>query len=85
MITPTDQKTLRKKFDRDLTSRVRLDLFTQKPTRMFLPGQQECPFCEDAKTLLEEIAALSTNVAYYERLAYEKNSNSISPKMAEEA
>ncbi len=62
MITPEDQITLRKKFARDLTSRVRLDLFTQKPTKMFLPGQQECPFCEDAKTLLEEVTELSEKI-----------------------
>ncbi len=62
MISPADQRTLREKFARDLASRVRLDLFTQKPTKMFLPGQQECPLCEDAKTLLEEVAALSERI-----------------------
>ncbi len=62
MIDPMDQEALRAKFSTDLTSRVRLDLFTQEPTKVFLPGQVECPFCEDAKTLLEEIASLSERI-----------------------
>jgi len=58
-----EQELLRQRFLRELTSRVRIDYFTQKPSPFIIPGRQECVYCEDVKTLLEEIASLSERIA----------------------
>jgi glutaredoxin-like protein len=46
-----------------LTNRVRIDLFVQKQSPIFVPGRQECPFCDDVQTLMEEIASLSSRIS----------------------
>lgn len=63
MIPLRDQQLIRERFQRDLTSRVRVDYFTQKPTSLFVPGREECTYCEDVQTVLEELASLSERVA----------------------
>ena len=63
MIPLRDQEILRQRFESDLTSRVRLDFFTQRPSRIYIPGRQDCAFCEDVKTLLEEVASLSDRIS----------------------
>ncbi|HLF77855.1 MAG TPA: thioredoxin family protein [Dehalococcoidia bacterium] len=63
MIPLRDQELLRQRFQRDLTSRIRIDYFTQKPSSLFLPGREACPFCEECRTLMEEIASLSDRIA----------------------
>jgi glutaredoxin-like protein len=54
---------LRRRFQQELTSRVRIDYFTQKPSRIYVPGRQDCPLCEDVKTMLEEVASLSDRIS----------------------
>jgi glutaredoxin-like protein len=63
MISPADQELLRQRFARDLTSRLRIDIFTQKPSPIIIPGRPECPFCEDVATLFTEIASLSDRIS----------------------
>ena len=63
MIPLRDQDALRQRFKSDLTSRVRIDYFTQKPTPLYVPGRQDCVYCEDVKTMLEELASLSERIA----------------------
>lgn len=63
MIPLRDQEMLRQRLARDLTSRVRIDYFTQKPSPIYIAGRQECVYCEDVAKLLSELAALSPRIA----------------------
>ena len=56
MIPLRDQQNLRDRFRVELTSRVRIDYFTQKPSSFFIPGRSDCAYCEDVRVLMEEIA-----------------------------
>jgi glutaredoxin-like protein len=57
-----DQEFLRARFARELTGAVRIDYFTQRRLPVFIPGREECAYCEEAQTLLKEIAALSEKI-----------------------
>jgi len=63
MIPLRDQQTLRERFQRELTSRVRIDYFTQKPLSVFVPGRSDCAYCEDVRVLMEEVASLSERIS----------------------
>ncbi len=63
MIPLRDQEILRQRFQEELTSRVRIDYFTQKASRLYVAGRQDCPHCEDVRLLLEELASLSPRIA----------------------
>lgn len=59
------KEATRKKFEAELVNPVKLILFTQEPSRLILPNSvrgQECPFCQETRQLLEEIAALSPKI-----------------------
>ncbi len=62
MIPLRDQEYLRARFARDLTGSVRLDYFTQRHLPIFIPGREECAYCEETQTLLKEIASLSDKI-----------------------
>lgn len=62
MIPLRDQEFIRQRFAEGLRGRVRVDLFTQKPSAIFIPGREECLTCKDTQTLLEELAALSDRI-----------------------
>ena len=63
MISEQDQELLRRRFAQDLRSRVRIDLFTQKPSPIIIPGRAECRFCGEAETLLTELASLNDRLS----------------------
>lgn len=62
MIPLRDQELLRQRFQRELPNRIRIDYFTQKRSSIIIPGRQDCVFCEEVQTLMEEIASLSDRV-----------------------
>ncbi len=62
MIPLRDQEYIRQRFAEALQGRVRIDLFTQKPSALFIPGREECATCKDTQTLVEEVAALSDRI-----------------------
>ncbi len=62
MIPLRDQEYLRTRFARELTGGVRIDYFTQRRLRIFIPGREECAYCEETQTLLREIASLSDKI-----------------------
>ncbi len=62
MIPLRDQEYLRQRFARELTGGVRIDYFTQRKLPIFIPGREECVYCEETQTLLKEIAALSDKI-----------------------
>lgn len=62
MIPLKDQDALKQRFARDLSSRVRVDYFTQKPSPIYVPGREECVDCENVRKLLHELAALNLRI-----------------------
>ena len=62
MIPLRDQEYLRTRFARELTGAVRIDYFTQRRLAIFIPGREECAYCEETQTLLKEIASLSDKI-----------------------
>lgn len=63
MIPLRDQEFLRQRFKTELTNRLRIDFFTQKPSSIFIPGRQACVYCKEIEILLEEIAAFNDRIA----------------------
>jgi glutaredoxin-like protein len=63
MIPLRDQESLRQRFKAEITSRVRVDFFMQKKTSFYVPGRQDCQFCEEIQTLLEELASLNDRIS----------------------
>ena len=59
---PTAEADLNCRHPTHLTSRVRIDYFTQKPSSIFIPGRQDCAYCEDVRVLMEEVASLSERI-----------------------
>ncbi len=62
MIPLGQQELLRQRLQSDLSSRVRIDYFTQRPSPIYVAGREECALCADGQTLLEEIASLSDRI-----------------------
>lgn len=58
-LTEADQDQLRTIFTEQLRDSVRLRLFTQPTSKLFVPGQEMCASCEDAEPFLRELASLS--------------------------
>jgi alkyl hydroperoxide reductase subunit AhpF len=54
---------LRELFERELVGDVTLVHYTQKPSKLFVPGMVACPSCEDAEALLQELAATSDRIS----------------------
>ncbi len=62
MIPLREQEYIRERFARELEGRVKIDYFTQRPSKLFVPGREECVHCEDVRVMLEELAALSDRI-----------------------
>jgi alkyl hydroperoxide reductase subunit AhpF len=62
MIPVAHLNQLRARFLRDLTSRVRIDFFTFKPTEIAVAGR-ECAHCDDIQAMLEDLAAVSPRIS----------------------
>ncbi len=63
-LSDEDSAQLREIFSQNLADKVRVRLFTQPASKLFLPGAQqpECATCEEAQQLLQEVADLSDKV-----------------------
>jgi alkyl hydroperoxide reductase subunit AhpF len=57
-----EQEYIKEKFARELMGPVRIDYFTQRASPLYVPGREECAYCEDVRQMLEELAALSDKV-----------------------
>jgi glutaredoxin-like protein len=57
-----DQEYLRARFARELVGAVKIDHFTQRKLPIFVPGREECPFCEEIQQTLKELAALTPKI-----------------------
>lgn len=62
MIPLQEQELIRETFRESLTGPVKLDFFTQRRAPVFIPGREECRFCEDLQQVLEELSGLSEKI-----------------------
>ncbi len=62
MIPLRDQEYLRARFAREMVGAVRIDHFTQRKLPIYIPGREECAFCEEIQQTLKELAALSEKI-----------------------
>jgi alkyl hydroperoxide reductase subunit AhpF len=62
LISASDQETIRKYFDENLSGDVEIVLFTERPSPIIIPGKQPCETCEQTEELLGEVAALSDKI-----------------------
>ncbi len=67
MIPLREQEVIRRRFEQELAGRVRIDYFTQRQTRVIVPGREDCAHCEDVHAILQEIAHLSERISLTER------------------
>jgi hypothetical protein len=58
-LSTADQDTLRIRFEQELRTDVRIVLFAEPPTGLYIPGQEQSQTGRVATQLLEEVAALS--------------------------
>src|SRR5262249_54869045 len=63
MIPLRDQELLKQRLAAQITSRIRIDFFSQKPTNVIIPGRIECALCPEIQTLLEELASLNDRIS----------------------
>ena len=62
MIPLREQEFIRELFRERLTGPVKLELFTQRPAPVFVPGREECATCADVQQMLEELSHLSSKI-----------------------
>ncbi len=62
MIPLREQEYVRQRFEREIRGKVKIDYFTQKASLLYLPGREECAYCEQTHQMLEELASLSDKI-----------------------
>jgi len=65
ILNATVRDATRKKFEAELVRPVKLLHFSRESSRLILPESmlaEDCPFCDETRRLLEEVAALSDKV-----------------------
>ncbi len=62
MISLEEQQGIRTLFAEAMQSRVKIDYFTQRRSSVLVPGREECQFCEDVQTMLEELSRLHNQI-----------------------
>ncbi len=62
MIPLREQEYIKEAFARELVGPVRIDYFTQRASALYVPGREECAYCEDVRQMLEELAALNDKI-----------------------
>lgn len=61
-LSATDQAYLRERFEAELANPVRVLLFTEPATGLYIPGRRACLTCAEAEALLKEVAGLSEKI-----------------------
>jgi glutaredoxin-like protein len=62
MIPLREQEYIQQHFAEQLEGRVKIDYFTQRASQLIVPGREQCATCEETRTFLEEVAALSDKI-----------------------
>src|SRR5215210_3551720 len=75
-IGPADQERIRSRFAQELEGDVRLVVFVQPPTGLFIPGREEPQTGRQTQALMEELAELS------DRLHVEVHNPRLEPEVA---
>jgi alkyl hydroperoxide reductase subunit AhpF len=73
-----DQEKIRARFENELVHEVRLVLFVQPPTGLFIPGREEPQTGRQAQALMEELAELS------DKLTLEVHNPRLEPELAQQ-
>ena len=60
-ISDQDKAQLKRTFRKDLKAAVNLQLFTQRPSPISIPGR-DCKYCPQTQQMMEELAALSPKI-----------------------
>lgn len=63
MISERERQQIREIFERDLVDDVKLEVFTRKPSILFVPGRQEPASGPETEALLREVAELHDKLA----------------------
>ena len=64
MIPLKDQDLLRQKFQQEMMSTVRIDMFSERSTGgLLLPGRKPCQNCKPTQEMLKELASLSPRIS----------------------
>ena len=61
-IGPLDQEKIRSRFEKELVGSVKLVLFIQPPTGLFVPGREEPQTGKQAQALMQELTELSDKI-----------------------
>ncbi|MFN0070861.1 MAG: hypothetical protein ACKVVP_05155 [Chloroflexota bacterium] len=64
MIPERERQQIREIFERDLVGDVRLELFTRRPSLLFVPGRQDHEVGPETEALLREISDLSEKLQF---------------------
>jgi alkyl hydroperoxide reductase subunit AhpF len=62
-LNDADAAYLREELARHLTHPVRIRLFTEPTSNLYVPGRHSCETCPEAEALMKEVAALSDRIA----------------------
>jgi alkyl hydroperoxide reductase subunit AhpF len=62
LLSPTDRQRVQAYLQERLTGPVAIHYFTQHESVLTIPGQ-ECAYCQETRELLEEVSALSEQIA----------------------
>ena len=63
LISDQDKAQLKRTFRKDLKGPVRIQVFTQKPSVIAIPGR-ECRYCPQTEQLMQEVAGLSPKIEF---------------------
>ncbi len=61
LIQEKDAQFIRDHFAKNMVGDVKVTYFTQRQSKLLIPGQ-ECMYCQETRELLEEVAALSDKI-----------------------
>jgi glutaredoxin-like protein len=59
MIPLKEQDAIRQKFAIELIAPVKIDFFTEKESKLNVPGKTPCAYCKPTQNMLQELAGLS--------------------------
>ena len=77
-IGPLDQEKIKNRFEQELVGKVKLVLFAQPPTGLYVPGREEPQTGRQAQALMEELTELS------DKLTLELHNPRAEPEVAQE-
>lgn len=63
MIPLREQDYIRDMFQESLSGPVKVEFFTQHRSPVFIPGREECQFCDEVQQILEELTHLSDKIS----------------------